>query len=195
MSKIAVFDFDGTITKSDSLLHFIRHSRGIFSLLSGFILFSPLIILMKFGVLPNWKIKEILFGYYYKGLEIATFDYWGITFKDHLNNNIRNGVKQKIHDLKLEGFMIVIISASMENWIKPWAEDNGVDIVMGTKAEVEEDKLTGRFSTKNCYGAEKVKRLLEKFPEREKYYLCAFGDSKGDRELLAFADDAYYKVF
>lgn len=195
MYKIAVFDFDGTITKSDTLLQFIRHSRGAFRLLSGFILFSPFLILMKFGIFPNWKIKEMLFGFYYKGVEIAAFDNWGITFKEYLNNNIRNAVNQKIHHLKVEGFMIVIISASIENWIKPWAEDNGVDIVIATKAEVEEDKLTGKFSTKNCYGSEKVRRLLEKFPEREKYYLCAFGDSKGDRELLALADEAYFKVF
>lgn len=46
--------------------------------------------------------------------------------------------------------------------------------------------LTGRFLSANCYGQEKVNRLLEKEPERDSYILYAYGDSRRDRELLAF---------
>lgn len=48
--------------------------------------------------------------------------------------------------------------------------------------------LTGRFITLNCYGQEKVKRLLEIEPDRKEYILVAYGDSRGDKELLEFAD-------
>jgi phosphoserine phosphatase len=44
------------------------------------------------------------------------------------------------------------------------------------------------FISKNCYGQEKVNRLLEVEPDRKNYYLYAYGDSRGDREMLAFAD-------
>ena len=62
--------------------------------------------------------------------------------------------------------------------------------MLATEVEVDDDgRLTGRFKTKNCFGQEKVDRLLQAEPHREDYFLTAYGDSRGDRELLAFADE------
>jgi HAD superfamily hydrolase (TIGR01490 family) len=100
----------------------------------------------------------------------------------------------KLH--KKNGDKIVIISASIENWIKPWAEKADVHTLLATKIEKNEsDVLTGRFLTKNCYGREKVNRLLAEFPNRSEYRLVAYGDSRGDRELIDFADEGYYNKF
>lgn len=33
------------------------------------------------------------------------------------------------------------------------------------------------------------------FPNRSEYYLIAFGDSRGDKELLEYADEGHYKPF
>jgi phosphoserine phosphatase len=49
--------------------------------------------------------------------------------------------------------------------------------------------------TKNCYGEEKVNRLKSLYPNRQDYHLTAFGDSRGDKELLAFADESHFKPF
>ena len=66
--------------------------------------------------------------------------------------------------------------------------------VLGTQIEVKNGNLTGRFLTKNCYGQEKVNRILALYPDRNTYYLIAYGDSRGDKELLAFADEAHFKA-
>jgi phosphoserine phosphatase len=42
---------------------------------------------------------------------------------------------------------------------------------------------------------EKVNRLKELYPERETYHLMAYGDSRGDKELLDYADERNYKLF
>ena len=90
----------------------------------------------------------------------------------------------------------MIVSASIDNWVLPFARVLGVKQVLGTQLELSRgDRLTGRFSTPNCYGPEKVRRLQTLFPQRTNYYLIAYGDSRGDRELLSFADEAYYKLF
>ena len=48
----------------------------------------------------------------------------------------------------------------------------------------------------NCYGAEKVRRISVMLPApREDCYIVAFGDSRGDREMLEYADEAHYKPF
>jgi phosphoserine phosphatase len=67
--------------------------------------------------------------------------------------------------------------------------------VLGTQIEIAGGKLTGHFLTKNCYGPEKVNRILDLYPDRCVYHLTAYGDSRGDKELLAFADESHYKPF
>ena len=49
------------------------------------------------------------------------------------------------------------------------------------------------ITSPNCYGKEKVNRLKEVEPNRNDYHLTAYGDSRGDKEMFAFAD-TYYKV-
>ena len=97
-----------------------------------------------------------------------------------------------------EGTELVVISASIDNWVRPFFEgDDRLPpvTVIGTQIEVRDGRLTGRFLTRNCYGQEKVERLLALYPHRETYHLTAYGDSRGDRELLAFADQGFLRSF
>jgi phosphoserine phosphatase len=61
--------------------------------------------------------------------------------------------------------------------------------------EVKEGRLTGRFLTKNCFGKQKVVRLQELYPDRKEMVLTAYGDSRGDKEMLDYANEGYYKPF
>jgi HAD superfamily phosphoserine phosphatase-like hydrolase len=101
------------------------------------------------------------------------------------------GIKT-IKQAQEEGAEVVIVSASIDNWVQPFFPDVKV---LGTKIEVEKGYLTGFFLTKNCYGLEKVNRILKAYPNRSEYQLIAYGDSNGDKELLAFADEAHFKPF
>lgn len=87
---------------------------------------------------------------------------------------------------------VLIVSASIDNWVQPFFPEVKV---LGTQIEVINGMLTGRFLTKNCYGQEKVNRILSLYPNRTDYHLTAYGDSRGDKEMLAFADESYYKPF
>ena len=57
----------------------------------------------------------------------------------------------------------------------------------------EDHRLTGRMAGPNCRGPEKVARLEEWLAARcdgEPAHVFAYGDSAGDRDLLARADVA-----
>ncbi|MDQ7947308.1 MAG: HAD-IB family hydrolase [Pedobacter sp.] len=193
---IAVFDFDGTITRKDTLLAFIRFSKGNLRFLLGFLLFSPLLLAMKLRLYPNWKAKEQLFTYFFKGTKIEDFDHWGEDFSAVIHQLLRN---EAIRALKLhlgKGHKIIVISASIENWIIPWTKIMGIEVTLATKIAVDDHgRLTGKFLTKNCYGQEKVVRLLEALPNRHEFHIVAYGNSRGDRELLDSADERYYNKF
>ena len=92
-----------------------------------------------------------------------------------------------------EKSQIYVVSASIDNWVQPFLPDVKV---AGTQVEVLNGRLTGRFTTPNCYGQEKVNRIQKLLTcPRTELHIIAFGDSRGDREMLNYADEAYYKPF
>lgn len=192
MKQLYAFDFDGTLTKHDSLLVFIRYAKGTHGFLWGFLCHAHLLVLMKLGLYPNWKAKERVFSYFFKGMPIEVFDTLCRQFAaDHRELLRPEGVKT-LQQAQAEGAEVLIVSASIDNWVQPFFPDVKV---VGTQVEVINGHLSGRFLTQNCYGQEKVNRILALYPDRSEYHLTAYGDSRGDKELLAFADEAHYKPF
>ena len=188
MREICAFDFDGTLTTRDTLLAFIRYAKGTHVFLMGFLRHAHLLVLMKLGLYPNWKAKQRVFSYFFRGMPLEVFDTLCRQFAADNRHLLRpEGVKTIRQDLA-DGAEVVIVSASIDNWVQPFFPSV---TVLGTQIEVIDGRLTGRFLTPNCYGQEKVRRILALHPVRSSYRLTAYGDSRGDRELLAFADEAH----
>jgi len=188
---ICAFDFDGTLIKKDSFLEFLKFTHGLPVLYFSFILFSPILILYKLKIIPNYKAKQLLFSWFYKNWTLTDFENKCKLFADsisYLNTDVYSELTNHL-EKKHE---VIIISASIENWIIPWAHKHGVKVVCGTQIEIDSNGfLTGKFKSKNCYGIEKVNRLLELYPDRNNYTLYAYGDSSGDKEMFELAD---YKI-
>lgn len=187
MRKIYAFDFDGTLTKRDSLIEFIRFARGNGGFILGFLKYLPLLILMKLRLYPNYKVKQTIFAHFFKGMAIDEFNALCQQFAEEKRGMLNRWMVGNLTRALAEGSEAVIVSASIDNWVQPFFPDVKV---MGTKIEVVDGIITGKFLTKNCYGKEKVNRILDEYPERHEYRLIAYGDSRGDKEMLAFADEA-----
>ena len=197
LKKVYVFDFDGTLTTRDTLIEFIRFAKGNVSFVIGFLLFSPILVLMKLGWYPNWKAKQKVFSYFFKGMSIREFEEKCKNFAECRAELVRLKGLKAVDKAVDENAKVVIVSASIENWVRAFFRQFGLDMVIisGTKIEVKNAVVTGQFIGNNCYGPEKVRRIQELFPDRRQYKLIAFGDSKGDKELLAYADESHYKPF
>ena len=192
MKKIYAFDFDGTLTTKDTLLEFIRFAKGTLAFGLGFMRYAHLLVLMKLGLYPNWKAKQKVFAHFFKDTTLDDFDAICQEFTASSRHLLRPKGIEAINQALSEGSEVLIVSASIDNWVQPFFPQVKV---LGTQIEVVDGKLTGRFLTKNCYGEEKVNRLKAIYPNRQDYHLTAFGDSNGDKELLAFADESYFKPF
>ena len=191
MKKIYAFDFDGTLTTRDTFLVLIRHACGTARFLYGFLLFVPLLVLMKMRLYPNGTAKQRVFAHFFKGMTIEAFDALCQDFARTHRHLLRTDVVRLLEQAVAEGSEVLIVSASIDNWVQPFFPSV---TVLGTQIEVVDGRLTGRFLTPNCYGPEKVRRILDLFPDRSAYHLTAYGDSRGDRELLAFADEAHLQT-
>lgn len=195
LGKVYAFDFDGTLTRRDTLIEFIRFVKGNKAFLLCFLRYSPLLVLMKLGLYPNWKAKQRVFSHCFRGMAVDTFNFLCARFARDKARLMRPKGMKKLREVLAEGGKVVIVSASVNNWVEPFFAGIGGVYVVGTMVEEREGVLTGRFLTKNCYGEEKVTRLLQLFPERTQYWLTAYGDSRGDFELLDFANESYYRPF
>jgi HAD superfamily hydrolase (TIGR01490 family) len=194
--KIAIFDFDGTITSKDTFLRFVLFTKGKLHFFAGFALHLPLIIAYYAGFYPNWKLKEALFSFFYKGISSEQFDRWGDLFVSEIRKITRPKALAAIDEHLSQGDEVIIVSASIENWVKPWAKAIGCRRVIATQVETDENGfLTGKFSSPNCYGAEKVNRFKAAYPHRDSFVLWAYGDSRGDREMIQYADKGWYNKF
>ena len=188
MKQLFAFDFDGTLTTRDTLIAFIRYACGTPRFLLGFLLHAPLLVLMKLRLYSNGKAKQRLFSWFFRGMPIETFDALCQSFASTHRHLLRLETVRLLQQALSEGSEVLVVSASIDNWVQPFFP---AVTVLGTQIEVIDGRLSGRFLTPNCYGQEKVRRILALHPDRSAYRLTAYGDSRGDRELLAFADEAH----
>ena len=123
--KLALFDFDGTITTSDSLIKFIRFAKGDIQTALGLIILSPVLIFYKLKFIPNYKAKQWLFSYYFKGMNFTKFDQLANAYSlNYVDSILRPSAIEKIFWHKQEWHKVAVVSASIENWIKAWCNIN-----------------------------------------------------------------------
>lgn len=190
---LVAFDFDGTLTTKDTFLAFVRFTHGLPRMILGILRYSPWLLLMMMGRYSNGKLKERIFAYFYSGVSYEQFVQWGKEFSHMAESMLNTSMLKRLQRHASEGHTLCVVSASVDEWVRPICLNLGVDEVIATRVEVSsEGKLTGRFSSPNCYGAQKVERLLEVYPQGSISYLYAYGDSRGDKELLEFADEGFY---
>ena len=192
---LVLFDLDGTLTEKDTLIEFIRFYAGTFSLLFGALMNLPWLIGLKLGVIPNNVVKTRILSYFFKGVKKDHFQSVCDGFaRDRLPKLCRPEAMKLLSEYKKNDVRIIVVSASPENWIRQWAELNGFGLI-ATRLEIKNDFLTGKIDGQNCYGSEKKKRILSEVDLNEYRDIIAYGDSKGDVEMLSLASKSYFQYF
>lgn len=193
--KIAFFDFDGTITTKDTLPEIIKFLKGKTAFYTGFLLHAPWLVAYKLNLMKNDSVKQKILTYFFGGMRELLFREKCDLFADNLLPGlIRPGALAEIGQLRNRGFEIVVVSASAENWICNWARRFSVQLV-ATRLEVKNNLMTGKIAGKNCHGQEKVKRIQELWTLSDYEEIYAYGDTDGDKPMLALATKSFYKPF
>lgn len=194
-STLALFDFDGTITKKDTLFAFIRFTKGRSRFFWGMIRLLPWLFINRIGITSNAKAKEKILGYFFKKMNYATFKRHGEHFcNERLQSLLRTDAIEKIQWHLSQYHRVIIVSASVREWISPWAEQMGIEWIT-TEMEVKDNRLTGKFSTPNCNGEEKINRIRQFLSPEDYQLIYAYGDTHGDKPMLAMAQKSYYRHF
>jgi HAD superfamily hydrolase (TIGR01490 family) len=193
--SIAFFDFDGTITHKDTFIEFIKFSKGNAPFYAGFVLLSPILVLYKMKLIPNWRAKEIVITFFFKDTLLSEFESVCKQFNQQLLPKIiRKEAVQKLQWHLDQNHKVVIVSASPINWLLPFSNRFGVELI-GTQLEVKHHTITGKIEGNNCFGIEKANRIQAQFSLKDYQHIYAYGDSSGDKEMLALATHPFFRKF
>lgn len=201
---VAVFDLDGTLTRWDTSLPFLRFASGA-GLRSTAVVVglahgvpdlvralgretrsgSPRLGSVRGrweGLLHQRMAVRALAGRTRSQVEAA-----GSAFAEEVvARALRSDARSRLGRHLEQGHHVVLASASLEPYVLPLAGLLGAHQVVGTRLEYTGEVATGRFQGLPCWGAEKVRRVRALLHSGEEI-AYAYGDSAGDRELLAAA--------
>lgn len=192
--NIAFFDFDGTISFKDSFIGFLRY-KNKYEFFIKFIFILPFFIAYKLGFFKEQAIKNLALTLIYKNHNKDDFMSLCAKFSSEvLPTILRAKALEKLAWHKENGDKIVIVSASLEEYLAPWCEKNGF-LLIASRLEMRNNRITGRLLGANCHGDEKVRQIKEKYDLNAFEKIYAYGDTKGDLPMLELADEKFYKPF
>ena len=195
-TKLALFDFDGTLTRGDSLKHFAQPAFGQKKFAKALVAFISSLLPALVGKWDRGQSKERFLESLLGGMREEELLEAGRSFAAAMPASFF--VDEALNRLAWHqrmGHRCMVVSASPEFYLTPWAKGKGIEAVLATRLEVAEGVVTGRFNGANCWGQEKVRRLQEYVGDLGPYEIWAYGDSRGDKELLAVATHPYFRPF
>ncbi len=192
--NLALFDFDGTITHCDTFSPFLKKAVPPSKRLRiGKALLIPFMLGYKTGLISSSSVRQKAIYFGLKGLSYKTLKELGKQHSDEfLPNVIRENALDRIHWHLANGDRIIVVSASLDLYLQHWCDNLNLELVCN-KLAVNGNILTGKYLGTDCCSAEKVRRVksLVCLADYDKIY--AYGDTKEDKELLAIADEKYYR--
>jgi len=213
---VAAFDFDGTLTSGGSVWPFLVTMVGWRRVLAAAVaVMGKLAAAALLGGGHADEAKEALFRRTLTGLPVDDTATRAAAFgRAHYRRHARADVRARMEWHRARGHRLLIVSASLESYLDAVGRDLGVDAVVATRLAVDDDgRLTGGYDGRNCRGQEKIERVRQWMaqsmtgpmtgPMMESKtgptagstgaaaltaVLWAYGNSKGDRQLLSGAD-------
>jgi HAD superfamily hydrolase (TIGR01490 family) len=193
--NLALFDFDGTITRSDSLLDFTRFTLGSWQVLRTGVRLIPSLLAYAVKRINNQEMKIRFLTAFFQGFSLEAFQEAGQRYcRTRLSRIMNPRARARIQWHLGQGDQVVVVTASAEEWIAPWCRELGLGII-ATRLEIVDNRLTGKLASPNCYGPQKVERIRAALDLSRYGRIFAYGDSRGDREMLALADEKHYRFF
>lgn len=193
--EVVAFDFDGTLTTHDSFTAFLKWRAGPLAWAMGMVKLFPA-ALAYLGHRDRGRIKADAVRAFLGGVDQATVAADADRYAEAVwSGFMRPDALACWNDWGAKGAHRVIVTASPEITVAPFARRLGAENLLGTHMAFDgQDRVTGAFTGSNCRGEEKVRRLKAAYGDQVRI-IAAYGDTSGDTEMLAAAEQPGFRVF
>lgn len=191
--NLALFDFDGTITDGDTFSGFLRFAVRRRRVVLGAIPLSPVILAYRLGVITARQARPIVSRVSFQGEPGDSVREIGRQYAaEVLPRVVRQQALERIAWHQSQGDAVVVVSASLDVYLRPWCHGIGVDLIC-SELEERHGTLTGRYCHGDCSGAAKVRRIVERYDLSRYPVIYAYGDTSDDRKMLELAHRKFYR--
>lgn len=188
---LALFDFDNTITHQDMFTAFIKQTVSKRRLAVFAVVLLPLLLAYKCRVISASFTRRVVIYCGFRGAKVLDMQAAGKRFSEEMiPAAVRFKALQKINWHKERGDRVVVVSASLDLYLKYWCKAHGVDLICSELTE-NGQVFTGKYRLQDCCGEEKVRRVRAAFKLEKYHAVYAYGDSEEDRAMLLLADHAF----
>jgi phosphatidylglycerophosphatase C len=192
---VVAFDFDGTLTSRDSFIAFLAWRTGALGLAAGLAVSVP--AFLAYGLhRDRGRLKAAVARRFFGRARRDQLEAEARRFAaERFDMLIRPDALKCWRDWRERGARLYIVTASPDILVAPFAQRLGADGLIATRLAFDaEERFAGALDGANCRGQEKVARLHAALGPDLRLE-AAYGDTRGDREMLALADSPGLRVF
>jgi HAD superfamily hydrolase (TIGR01490 family) len=191
--NLALFDFDGTITHTETFAPFLRFVIPRHRRVLGSVLFPPLVVGYRMGLVSGIHIRKRLVAFGFRDLSTESVALAGRRFSEEvLPTIVRPAALERIGWHKARGDKVVVVSGALDIYLSPWCKQQGLELLCSS-LHAENGVLTGRYQGLQCVRAEKCRRVRELYDPADFPVVYAYGDTKEDLDMLAMAHRKFYR--
>lgn len=190
--NLFAFDFDKTISVSDTILPISRYLSEQLNRKLKFRLVQIFFLLFRLHIISSKSFKEKIGVILLKGLNSDLIEELVLKFYQKNYSNLLNpGIVELINSERQKGNYVIIITSNIQVFVNPIKKILPVNDVFATEVEVTDKIIVGKIVSENCAGKIKSDILIEYKQKCNPEMVIAYGDSKGDFDMLTFSDEGY----
>ncbi len=191
--NLALFDFDGTITTSDSFSEFVRFAIRPARIPLACFVAGPIVLAYRLRLLGAPRVRPLVARAAFAGEPAQRLRELGARYaSERLPLALRKRAIERIDWHRRRGDDVVVVSAALDVYLRPWCEAAGLRCIC-TELEERHGRMTGKYLHGDCSGIEKARRVLQQYSPAAYGDVYAYGDTSEDREMLAIALHKYFR--
>ncbi len=190
--ELALFDFDHTVTTCDTYGRFLRRVATPEQHAQAWWKVGPWLLAYRLKLISAQRLRARVTRLTFTGrhLEDITAQAAGYA-REVLPEVMRPEMLEQIHWHLKQQHTVVIVSGSLDLYLRPWCEAMGLDLICN-RLESGDGRLTGRYAEGDC-GPDKVMHIRRRYDLSRYLRIHAYGDSREDRPMLALAHERWYR--
>ena len=199
-NEIVVFDFDGTITTADTFALFLRYYAGTPKWALNIAVLLPIFIAYGLKIIDRNAVKAHVIRRFFKNAPIDGLNTRAEQFAADVIPELIRPQAQACLDSKKAApsnpdESLYICSASIAPYLRAWGKAQGIHNILATELESDGKRYTGEIKGWNIWGEGKLRRIFAEFDPEPVTIIEAYGDTRGDREMLHAAKASYWRPF
>lgn len=192
---VAYFDFDGTVTTQDTLIPFVFYVVGLKKFLLLLPMVIPIVLLYGLRIINNESAKQKFLTIMLRGYTKSFLEHKGELFAlNVLDKYIKPEIYSRLEYHLEHHHNVVLVSANLAVYLRYWAKHHNLHGTIATELDSNYGMITGKLSTRNCYGTQKTVRIEQYLKQTNQTfaYSYGYGNSRGDYELLNYVNEGYW---